>query len=72
MGKTILAFIPSRKFEMNKALETLATLISLIVICVPWLMGLVIAKGWDAFFAICPPYAWYILTEYLMKLYKLI
>ena len=40
----------------------------IVTIVIPWLMGVVLAKGyWVTFFSIVfPPYAWYLTTEYLM------
>ena len=41
----------------------------MVTIIIPWLMGVVLAKGiWSTFFSIVfPPYAWYLATEYLMS-----
>lgn len=39
----------------------------LVVMVVPWLMGLVLAEGfWQTAFAFFPPYAWYLATEWVM------
>ena len=39
-----------------------------------WLAGIVLAQGvWGTVFAVCmPPYAWYLLVEHLMIVFKLI
>jgi len=41
----------------------------LVTIVIPWLMGIVVAKGtWVTFVSVVfPPYAWYLTTEYLMS-----
>ena len=46
-----------------------ANFLVIVIIVVPWLMGVVAAKGtWVTFFSIVfPPYAWYLATEYLMS-----
>jgi len=50
--------------------DTFAGVFALIVIVVPWLAGLAIAKGfWQTFCAIFPPYAWYLVVEKVMKAY---
>ena len=43
-------------------------IVMLLVICIPWLMGVVLSKGfWSCLFAICiPPYAWYLVVEKVM------
>lgn len=42
------------------------------VAIVTWLAGIVLAKGWMKLVAIFAPYAWYLVVEYLMKMYGLI
>lgn len=54
---------------MKDFLETIAGVIALVVMIVPWLMGLVLAQGfWSNVFAFFPPYAWYLVVEHAMKL----
>ena len=42
--------------------------IVLLIICIPWLIGIVLSKGfWSCLFALCvPPYAWYLAVEKIM------
>ena len=50
-------------------METLRRdLIITIIVVVPWLIGIVISKGfWSCLFAIViPPYAWYLVVEKVM------
>lgn len=53
------------KDEYNNSFVDLLVIVTMLV---PWLMGVVVAKGtWVTFFSIVfPPYAWYLTTEYLM------
>lgn len=52
--------------KSNDAAELFAAMVFFIV---PWLMGLVLAKGgWETFFAIFPPYAWYLVVERVMQM----
>lgn len=46
---------------------TFAQIALTVLVVVPWLMGMVLARGWGAVFSVFPPYAWYILTEHLMN-----
>jgi len=40
---------------------------------ITWIMGFVLAKGfWSTFFCCMPFWAWYIVVEHFLKLYKLI
>jgi len=41
-----------------------------IVVVIPWIMGIVIAKGlWSTLFSIMVPmYSWYLVAEHFMKL----
>lgn len=43
-----------------------------ILTIIPWMMGLVIAQGGEKWLALFPPYAWYLTTELLMKVFHLI
>ena len=40
----------------------------LLIMCIPWLMGVVLSKGfWSCLFAMCiPPYACYLVVEKVM------
>ena len=44
-------------------------IIALVVLVIPWLMGIVLAKGtWSTMFSIFViPYAWYLVAEHYMK-----
>lgn len=46
-----------------------AALITLVVVVVPWLMGIVLAKGFISvlFSIVFAPYAWYLVVERLMQ-----
>jgi hypothetical protein len=48
--------------------KNLTELISAILFGVPWLAGIVLAKGfWSTTAAVCiPPYAWYLVVERIM------
>ena len=48
----------------------LTGVLMLLIICVPWLIGIVLSKGfWSCLFATCvPPYAWYLVVEKVMLL----
>lgn len=51
----------------------LSNIIALYALCVPWLMGLVIAApGLEKVAAYFPPYAYYLVTKQLMHIYGLI
>ena len=45
-----------------------SSMIMLLIMCIPWLMGVVLSKGfWSCLFAMCiPPYAWYLVVEKVM------
>ena len=45
-----------------------SSMIMLLIMCIPWLMGVVLSKGfWSCLFAIyIPPYAWYLVVEKVM------
>ena len=49
-------------------------LASFLIIVIPWIAGIVIAKGfWSTFFAcIIPFYSWYLFIERIMSTYGLI
>ena len=54
---------------MHIFLNYLGQLMVLTVIIIPWLMGIVLAQGfWQTLCAFFPPYAWYLVVEYFMKL----
>lgn len=55
----------SNEDEDNKSFVEFLVIVTIVI---PWLMGVVLAKGyWGTFFSIVfPPYAWYLTTEYLM------
>jgi hypothetical protein len=54
---------------MKDTFNGIASIILLVLIIVPWLIGLVVAKGfWSTLFAFFPPYAWYLVTEHLMQM----
>ena len=56
--------------KRNNFADVLLVLIAIPSFIVPWLMGLVIAKGfWSTLFAIFPPYAWYLTVERAMKVF---
>ena len=46
-------------------MKSLVEVVCVMLIVVPWLAGIVLAKGfWSTFAAICvPPYAWYLVVE---------
>ena len=49
-------------------MKDLAAVIVMILLGVPWMAGLVLAKGfWSTVFALFPPYAYYLVVEYVMK-----
>lgn len=44
-------------------------LVFMVMIVLPWLAGIVLAKGfWSTAFALFPPYAWYLLVEHVMTI----
>jgi len=45
-------------------------LLGAVLFCVPWLAGMVLAKGfWSTAAAVCvPPYAWYLVVERGMEM----
>lgn len=47
-----------------------ASLLTLLVVVIPWLMGIVLAKGFIQVLAsvLFAPYAWYLVVERLMQL----
>lgn len=53
---------------MRVKIRGLTGVLMLLLICVPWLMGVVLSKGfWSCLFATCvPPYAWYLVVEKVM------
>jgi hypothetical protein len=54
---------------MKSTIDGIANVIALLIMVVPWLMGIVLAKGfWSTLFAIFPPYAWYLVVERFMQL----
>lgn len=54
---------------MKSIIDGFAELLLLVLIIVPWLAGLVLAKGfWMTAFALFPPYAWYLIVERIMQL----
>ena len=56
--------------EHMNPMECAASLVTITT----WLAGIVLAQGvWGTVFAVCmPPYAWYLLIEHLMIVFKLI
>lgn len=56
------------KINKGKGSSIFVEFLVIATIVIPWLMGVVLAKGaWATFFSIVfPPYAWYLTTEYLM------
>lgn len=55
---------------MNNIINTIVTLL----IVVMWLAGIVLSKGfWSCLIAVLiPPYAWYLVIEYIMQVKGLI
>ena len=53
---------------MKVKIRGLTGVLMLLIICIPWLMGVVLSKGfWSCLFATCvPPYAWYLVVEKVM------
>ena len=55
------------KCKCSSVGDALLVLIALPLMVVPWIMGLVIAKGfWSTLCAIFPPWAWYLTCERAM------
>ena len=47
---------------------TLAEALLFLLMVVPWIMGVVLAKGfWQTAFSLFPPYAWYLTAEWFMQ-----
>ena len=55
------------KCKCSSVGDALLVLIALPLMVVPWIMGLVIAKGfWSTLCAFFPPWAWYLTVERAM------
>ena len=53
---------------IDESVNNLWDLLGLLILIIPWLMGLVLAKaGWSTVFALFPPYAWYLVIERVMQ-----
>lgn len=52
----------------NRGIEPLVEFLLLISIVVPWLIGIVVAKGfWSTLFSVVfAPYGWYLTVEFLL------
>ena len=59
---------------MRVKIRGLTGVLMLLIICIPWIIGIVLSKGfWSCLFAIgIPPYAWYVVVEKVMLYYGMI